>query len=73
MTTHSEPLRSLLKKKRVLLVDTSPTKRYLRAEVMLKLGMEVDCAADICEARCWWRADLYNLVLLNVENKLGHR
>ena len=54
-------------------MDTSPTKRYLRAEVMLKLGMEVDCAADICEARCWWRADLYNLVLLNVENKLGHR
>jgi CheY-like chemotaxis protein len=69
----SEPTRSPLKKKRVLLVDTSPTKRYLRAEVMLKLGMEVDCAADICEARCWWRADLYNLVLLNVENKLGHR
>jgi CheY-like chemotaxis protein len=69
----SEPTRSPLKKKRVLLVDTSPTKRYLRAEVMRKLGMEVDCAADISEARCWWRADLYNLVLLNVENKLGHR
>jgi hypothetical protein len=35
--------------------------------------MDVDCAADIIEARCWWRADLYNLVLINVENELGHR
>jgi CheY-like chemotaxis protein len=69
----SEPIGRPLKKKRVLLVDTSPTKRYLRAEVMRKLGMEVDCAADISEARSWWRADLYNLVLLNVENKLGQR
>lgn len=61
------------KKKRVLLVDTSPKKRDLRAEVMRKLGMEVDCAADISEARSWWRADLYNLVLINVENELGPR
>jgi hypothetical protein len=54
------------KKKRVLLLDTSQTKRDLRADVMRKLGIEVDCAADILEARCWWRADLYNLVLINV-------
>jgi hypothetical protein len=33
---------------------------------MRRLGAEVDCAADIAEARCWWRADLYNLVLMNV-------
>jgi hypothetical protein len=25
----------------------------------------VDCAADVLEARCWWRADLYNLVLIS--------
>lgn len=62
-----------LKKKRVLLVDGSPTKRELRAETMRKLGMDVDCAADISEARSWWRAALYNLVLMNVENDLGHR
>jgi CheY-like chemotaxis protein len=43
------------KKKRVLLVDTSRTKRDLRSETMRKLGVEVDCAADITEARCWWR------------------
>jgi hypothetical protein len=35
--------------------------------------MEVDCAADISEARLWWRADLYNLVLMNMENELGPR
>jgi hypothetical protein len=62
-----------LKKKRVLLVDASAAKRDLRAETMRKLGMEVDCAADIAEARSWWRADLYDLVLINMENKLGHR
>jgi CheY-like chemotaxis protein len=60
-------------KKRVLLVDASPMTRDLRAEVMRKLGMEVDCAADIAEARAWWRADLYHLVLINMENELGHR
>ena len=55
------------RKKRVLLVDTSRAKRDLRSETMRKLGADVDCAADISEARCWWRADLYDLVLFNVE------
>jgi hypothetical protein len=61
------------KKKRVLLVDTSSHKRELRAEVMRKLGIEVDSAADIAEARSWWRADLYHLVLINVENDASRR
>jgi CheY-like chemotaxis protein len=61
------------KKKRVLLVDTSQTKRDLRADVMRKLGIEVDCAADVLEARCWWRADLYNLVLVNVAAEIESR
>jgi len=69
----SDGLPSKVKNKRVLLVDTSPTKRDLRAESMRKLGMEVDCAADISEARSWWRADLYSLVLIDVESGLGHR
>lgn len=60
-------------KKRVLLVDASSAKRELRAEAMRKLGMDVDCAADISEARCWWKADLYNLVLINLESERGHR
>jgi hypothetical protein len=61
------------KKKRVLLLDTSQTKRDLRADVMRKLGIEVDCAADVLEARCWWRADLYNLVLINVSGETDSR
>jgi len=69
----AEAIPSPLRKKRVLLVDASPAKRGLRAETMRKLGIEVDCAADVSEARSWWRADLYNLVLISVENELGHR
>lgn len=61
------------KKKRVLLVDASPHKRDLRAEVMRKLGIDVDCAADIDEARSWWRADLYDLVLMDLGKGLGQR
>ena len=68
----SDPIPKIQKKKRVLLVDASPVKRDLRAETMRKLGVNVDCAADISEARSWWRADLYNLVLINGENALGN-
>jgi len=62
-----------VKTKRVLRVDTSQAKRELRAEIMRKLGMDVDCAADAAEARSWWRAALYDLVLINMEKGLGHR
>lgn len=61
------------RKKRVLLLDTSQTKRDLRADVMRKMGIEVDCAADVLEARCWWRADLYNLVLISVAGETDSR
>ncbi|HKV81786.1 MAG TPA: hypothetical protein VJP02_26800 [Candidatus Sulfotelmatobacter sp.] len=61
------------KKKKVLLVDASSRKRDLRAEVMRKLGMDVDCAADIDEACSWWRANLYDLVLMNLEKGTGRR
>ena len=33
---------------------------------MRKLGVEVDCAADVSEARCWWRPGLYDLVLIHI-------
>ena len=62
------PAAAGLKKKRVLLIDTSRAKRELRSETMRKLGVDVDCAADISEARCWWRADLYDLVLIHVDD-----
>ncbi len=60
------------KKKRVLLVDTCRAQRDMRGETMRRLGMEVDCAADISEARCWWRPELYDLVLFHVETELPH-
>jgi CheY-like chemotaxis protein len=69
----SAPIPGAFKKRRVLLVDTSPRKRELRAEIMRRLGIEVDCAADISEALSWWRADLYHLVLINVQNEVGQR
>ena len=69
----SAPIRGEVKKKRVLLLDTSQTKRELRAEVMRKFGMDVDCAADIDEARSWWRAALYDLVLISMEKGQGYR
>jgi CheY-like chemotaxis protein len=40
---------------------------------MRKLGMEVDCAADVAEARSWWRAALYDLVLIDMEKGQGYR
>jgi len=69
----STPIPGGVKKKRVLLVDTSRAKRELRVEVMRKFGMDVDCAADVDEARSWWRADFYDLVLINMENAKGYR
>lgn len=69
----SPPIPGALKKKRVLLIDASQSKRDLRAEAMRKLGVEVDCAADIPEARSWWRASLYDLVLINMGEGAGHR
>jgi len=75
MTTLSVPASILAapKKKRVLLIDACVTKRDLRAGVMRRLGIEVDCAADISEARLLWRADSYGLVLLNVGGEEGIR
>jgi len=69
----SAPIPDAVKKKRVLLIDTSHAKRDLRAEVMRKLGIDVDSAADIVEARIWWRPALYDLVLINMEKGRGQR
>jgi CheY-like chemotaxis protein len=61
------------KKKRVLLLDASATKRDMRAGVLRKQGMDVDCAADIAEARSWWRPALYDLVLVDMTSEAGLR
>ena len=69
----SAPIPDAVKKKRVLLIDGSHAKRDLRAEVMRKLGIDVDSAADMVEARIWWRPALYDLVLINMEEGRGQR
>ncbi|HKF04865.1 MAG TPA: hypothetical protein VKB49_21265 [Candidatus Sulfotelmatobacter sp.] len=69
----SAPIPDAVKKKRVLLIDTSHAKRDLRVEVLRKLGIDVDSAADIVEARIWWRPALYDLVLINMEKGRGQR
>ena len=69
----SAPIPDPVKKKRVLLIDTSHAKRDVRADVMRKLGIDVDSAADIAEARVWWRPALYDLVLINMEEGRGQR
>jgi CheY-like chemotaxis protein len=69
----SAPIPDAVKKRRVLLIDTSHAKRDLRAEVLRKLGIDVDSAADIVEARVWWRPALYDLVLINMEKGRGQR
>jgi CheY-like chemotaxis protein len=69
----SAPIPDTVKKKRVLLIDSSHAKRDLRAQVLRKFGMDVDSAADIAEARAWWRPALYNLVLINLEKGGGQR
>lgn len=57
------------RKKRILLIDSYATKRDLRAKILRKLGVEVDCASDISEARSLWQADSYNLVLMDVKRE----
>jgi CheY-like chemotaxis protein len=69
----SAPIPDTVKKRRVLLIDTSHAKRDLRAEVMRKVGIDVDSAADIVEARVWWKPALYDLVLINMEKGRGQR
>src|SRR5256712_11667955 len=60
-----------LEKKRILLIATYATKRDLRARVLRKLGVEVDCAADIGEARSLWRGENYYLVVGGVGEEIG--
>lgn len=67
------PILDPVKKKRVLLIDSSHVKRDLRAEVMRKLGMDVDSAADMAEASVWWKPALYDLVLIHMEKGRGQR
>lgn len=64
MSTTPNPSR----KKRILLVDTNQPKQALRAKIMRKLGVDVDCASDTIAARTFWRPDSYNLVLMDLRD-----
>ena len=68
----NQTLTSAASKKRILLVVSDDVRRDLRARVLRKLGADVECAADISEARSLWRADSYNLVLLDVLREGGN-
>jgi CheY-like chemotaxis protein len=54
-----------LKKKRLLLVDANAGKRAVRVEILGKAGLDVDSAGDTTAARALWRANSYNLVLID--------
>ena len=62
----NQALAPAARKRRILLVVSDDVRRDLRARVLRKLGVDVECAADISEARSLWRADSYHLVLLDV-------
>jgi CheY-like chemotaxis protein len=68
----NQALAPAVSKKRILLVVSDDIRRDLRARVLRKLGVDVECAADISEARSLWRADSYNLVLLDVVRDAGN-
>jgi hypothetical protein len=55
--------------KKVLLLDGNSSRQVLRVRALRKYGLEVDCAADIGEARSLWHANVYNLVLLNCSHE----
>jgi hypothetical protein len=53
---------------KLLLLDGNTTTRDLRARVMRRLGLEVDCAADTIQAFVLWRPDFYGLVLVDLHS-----
>jgi hypothetical protein len=50
---------------KLLLLDGNTTTRDLRAKVMRRLGLDVDCAADTIQAFLLWRPDFYGLVVVD--------
>src|SRR5258706_8517543 len=55
-------------KGKILLLDSSTTRRDLRARSMKTLGIKVDCAAGLADARLLWQPGLYELVLVDLHN-----
>jgi DNA-binding NtrC family response regulator len=55
-------------KGKILLLDSSTTRRDLRARSMKTLGIKVDCAAGLADARLLWQPGVYELVLIDLHN-----
>jgi CheY-like chemotaxis protein len=60
--------RQPLTKKKLLLVDANAGKCALRAKIMGKAGLDVDCAGDTSAARLLWHNNAYNLVLIDLQH-----
>jgi response regulator RpfG family c-di-GMP phosphodiesterase len=58
--------RSRLKGKKVLLIDFCQSTREVRAAVLREHGIEVDEVEELSGARFLWKANLYDLVMLDV-------
>ncbi len=58
--------------RRVLLVGSDLSRVSLRVRALGKLGVDVDCAGDISEARKLWQPKFYHLVLIDATgDRLG--
>jgi hypothetical protein len=58
--------RSLLKGKKVLLIDARQATRELRAAILRDHGIEVHEAEELSEARFLWQPNVYALIMLDV-------
>ena len=62
------PLRGqpVLDHKRVLLIDLCQVTRGVRAAMLREHGVEVHEVAELSDARFHWKANLYDLIMLDV-------
>lgn len=58
--------RQPLTKRKLLLIDANAGKCALRARIMGKAGLDVDCAGNTSAARVLWHANSYHLVLIDL-------
>lgn len=52
-------------RKRILLVDADAARQTRRAGMLRQRGVEVVCASDMAHAQNLWRAESYNLVIVD--------
>jgi len=69
---HQPPLRGrpVLSGKKVLLIDPYQPTRDARSSVLRSHDIELDAASSLQAARCLWRPQLYDWILLDVRRYL---